>query len=126
VSSDILARALLPWLFSPGFLADPRRRDRTLRGLGQTLARAPAATLRRSVAGLHDWSGSRALELGAIAVPTLVVAAGADLLTPDAPAIAAAIPGATCLVVPDSGHAVTIESPEAVNRAILAHLAAIE
>ncbi len=39
-------------------------------------------------------SGTRVADLGRITVPTLVLAAGADLLTPDAVELAAAIPGA--------------------------------
>ena len=48
--------------------------------------------------------------------------AGADLLTPGAEAIAAAIPGAELHVVPEAGHAVALEAPESVNRALVAHL----
>lgn len=122
VSPEALARSLLPWFFSTGFLADGARRERVVRGLTTTVARVPATTLRRAVAGLHAWSGSREGDLGRVSVPTLVVAAGGDLLTPDAPRMAEAIPGASCVVVPDAGHGVTIESAEQLNRAVLAHL----
>jgi len=80
VGPDTLARALLPWFFSGGFLADDAARERTLRGLAQTLARVPAAALARSAAGLHAWSGSRGDALANIAVPTLVVGGGGDEL----------------------------------------------
>ncbi|MGH0031180.1 MAG: alpha/beta fold hydrolase [Myxococcota bacterium] len=119
---ETLAAALLPWFFSEGFLADDAAAARTRRGLAGTLARVPAATLARMTAGIADWSGSRVDALGDVAVPTLVVAAGADLLTPDAAALAEAIPGATLRVVPDAGHAVALEAPDAVNEALLAHL----
>ncbi len=119
-----LARALLPWFFSSDFLAEPAARERLVRGLAATLARVPATTLDRSVAGLRAWSGTREGGLGAVTVPTLVIVAGGDLLTPHAAAVAAAIPGATSVVVPGAGHAVTIESPEAVNDAVTAHLSA--
>jgi 3-oxoadipate enol-lactonase/4-carboxymuconolactone decarboxylase len=124
VGPDTLARALLPWFFSGGFLADDAARERTLRGLAQTLARVPAAALARSAAGLHAWSGSRGDALANIAVPTLVVGGGGDLLTADAEAVAAAVPGARCVVVPEAGHAVALEAPEPVNNAIREHLAA--
>jgi 3-oxoadipate enol-lactonase len=124
VAPATLARALLPWFFSSAFLADERSRERTLRGLAEMSARVPASTLARSAAGLRAWSGTRGDALPAIAAPTLVVAAGGDLLTADAEAVAAAIPGARCVVVPGSGHAVALEAPESVNRAILDHLAA--
>ncbi|UCE87438.1 MAG: alpha/beta fold hydrolase, partial [Deltaproteobacteria bacterium] len=120
---ETLARTLLPWLFSEAFLADARARERTARGLAQIAARVPAPTLERSAAGLRAWSGTRGDALGRIEVPTLVVAAAGDLLTPGAEAIAAAIPGAQTLVVPDAGHAVALEAPDAVNAAIASHLA---
>jgi len=120
-SAEPLASALLPWFFSEGFLADPAARGRTLRGLAQSVARVPAVSLERSVAGLAEWSGSRQADLAGISVPTLVIAAGEDLLTPAAGAIAEAIPGAQLLTVSGAGHAVALEAPEAVNGALAAH-----
>lgn len=120
---ETLAAALLPWFFSSGFLADQGARGRTLRGLAQTLARVPASTLERMTAGMASWSGSRAADLAQIAVPTLVIVAGEDLLTPGAEALAAEIPNAKLLVVEGAGHAVALEAPDAVNEAIAAHLA---
>jgi 3-oxoadipate enol-lactonase len=72
---------------------------------------------------MSSWSGSRADDLAKVSVPTLVVAAGEDLLTPGARAIAEAIPSAKLLVVEGAGHAVALECPETVNEAIVAHLA---
>jgi pimeloyl-ACP methyl ester carboxylesterase len=123
VTPATLARALLPWFFSSALLADERARERTLRGLAETAARVPAATLARSAAGLRAWSGTRGEMLSEIAAPTLVVAGGGDLLSGDGEAIAAAIPGARCVVVAEAGHAVALEAPEPVNRAIRDHLA---
>ena len=117
-----LAATLLPWFFSTSFLADDGARGRTQRGLAQTVARVPAATLERMTAGLVAWSGTRAGDLGGLAVPTLVVAAGEDLLTTDAAALAEAIPGATLLRVEGAGHAVALEAPDDVNEALIAHL----
>lgn len=117
-----LAACLLPWFFSARLLADEAARERTLRGLAQTLARVPASTLSRMIAGLERWSGTRTGDLGRVRVPTLVIAAGDDLLTPGADGVAAAIPGARCLVVESAGHAVALEAADAVNAALLAHL----
>ncbi len=60
-------------------------------------------------------------DLAAIAVPTLVLVGDSDVLTPPArsEALAAAIPGARLVVVPECGHASTLEQPEAVNRALV-------
>lgn len=124
LSPEDLARSLLPWFFSPAFLADATSRARVVRGLTTTVARVPASTLARSVAGLRRWSGTRANDLGSIDVPTLVLVAGGDLLTPAAEVLAESIPGASCVVVPDAGHALSIEAPEAVTNAILQHVSA--
>jgi pimeloyl-ACP methyl ester carboxylesterase len=119
---ETLARFLLPWMFSSGYLADAKRRERTVRGLGAAAARVPPVTLVRTAAGVRAWSGTRRHDLKRLAVPTLVVIAGDDLLTPDAGEVARAIPGVQTLVVPHAGHAVALEVPQAVSEAIEAHL----
>ena len=98
------------------------QRKRTVRGLAQTVARVDAESLSRWAAGLSDWSGSREADLGRIETPTLVISAGADLLTPDAESVASAIPGAKCIVIGGAGHAVILEEPDRVNEAIMSHL----
>jgi pimeloyl-ACP methyl ester carboxylesterase len=123
-SPEALARAIVPWVFSTALLADEAARERTVRGFAQMTARSGPASLARWAAGLRAWSGTREGDLGRIAAPTLVVAAADDLLTPEGPAIAGAIPGARCAVVPGAGHALTLEAPDAVNEAIRAHLGA--
>lgn len=59
--------------------------------------------------------------LAAISVPTLVLVGDRDPLTPPdrAREMADAIPGARLVVVPDCGHASTLEQPDAVSRALL-------
>lgn len=118
-----LSRSLLPWFFGTATLADDVRRERIARGLPATLSRARADALPRTRAGLVAWAGSRTDELSRLTKPTLVVVAEEDLLTPNGAAIAAAIPDARLVSVPGAGHAVGLEAPEAVNEAILAHLA---
>ena len=123
-SPATLARFLAPLLLSDALLADEALRERTLRGLATACARVPAATLERMAAGLAAWSGTRVKDLGRIAVPTLVLAAGADLLTPDGEAIARGIPGARCVVLAGAGHAVTIEAAPGLLDALRGHLPA--
>ena len=55
-----------------------------------------------------------------IRCPTLVVVGDADQLTPPdrAQEIAAAIPGAELLIIPECGHLSTLERPEPVTRAL--------
>jgi len=117
-SPATLARFLAPFLFSDALLADEAARERTLRGVAAASARVPAATLERMAAGLAAWSGTREKDLARISVPTQVLVAGADLLTPDGEAIARAIPGASCVVVPGAGHALATEAAGALADAL--------
>ncbi len=117
-SAETLARALLPWLFSPRTLADVAVRERTARGLAAIAARVPALTLERAAAGMRAWSGSRRADLARIAVPVLVLAAGDDLLTPGGEQVGRAIPGARTVVIPGCGHALALEAAEKVNEEI--------
>lgn len=59
--------------------------------------------------------------LAAISVPTLVLVGDGDPLTPPdhSEEMAAAIPGARLVVVPECGHGSTLEQPEAVDRALI-------
>jgi pimeloyl-ACP methyl ester carboxylesterase len=59
--------------------------------------------------------------LPAISVPTLVLVGDSDTFTPPnrSEEMAAAIPCARLVVVPECGHASTIEQPDAVNRALI-------
>ena len=124
LEADTLARTLVPWLFSPEFLADQARLRRVVNALARILPRVPAATLERTAAGLRFWSHTRSDALAKVAAPTLVIAGERDLLTPDAADVARAIPNARLAVVSGAGHAVTLEDPERVNSVLLAHIGA--
>jgi pimeloyl-ACP methyl ester carboxylesterase len=58
--------------------------------------------------------------LDAVRVPTLVLTGRADAWSPPAQheAMAARVPGSRLVVVEDAGHMVTMEQPDAVNRAL--------
>ena len=64
--------------------------------------------------------------LGAIACPTLVVVGADDSLTPPdrAAEMAAAIPGARQIVVPNCGHLSTLEQPQAITDALVTFFSA--
>lgn len=124
VGSEALARMLLPWLFSERVLAKAQLRERMQRGLCAALSAAPPDALDRWARGMASWSGSRASNLSEIKVATLVIAAGADLLTPASAALGLAIPAATLCVLESVGHAVAAEAAEAVCGALLSHLRA--
>jgi len=126
-----LAQSLAPWLFGDSLLGNAAQLARTLRGLAASLARTPPDILARSAAGLAAWSRSRSGDLNALGnalakqgAPLLVLAAGVDLLTPDAESLAAQIPGARCTVIPGAGHALASDAPAAVTEALLSHLQA--
>ena len=118
----MLARFLAPWMFSEQTLKDREKRERIVRALSQTAGTVRVEVLRRWAAGAAAWSGSRTGDLGKISVPTLVVAAGEDLLTPDAAEIAKAIPRARLVTIANAGHAVAIEEPVSVTREISSSL----
>lgn len=124
-SSELQARALLPWLFSAEFLSDEKRRERAARGLAAMFARVPAATLERSGRGLREWSGSRTSRLE-LEVPTLVIAAEQDLLASDAKSVADSIVGASCSTIERAGHGVVLEAAEQVAELVTAHFALVE
>jgi pimeloyl-ACP methyl ester carboxylesterase len=68
------------------------------------------------------YSHDRMLALGALTkIPVLVIVGSDDLLTPPehSEAIAAALPEAESVVVPDVGHVVLLEHSEAVNAVLL-------
>lgn len=117
-----LAAFLAPWLFSDDLLGDDAARRRTLRGVAAMSVRTPPASLRRWAAGIEAWSGTRSESLAALRVATLAIVAEKDLLTPDSARVAAAMPAATTLEIPEAGHGVTIEYAQAVNAAIREHL----
>ncbi len=121
-SPAALASALLPWLFGESTFGDERACRRTARGLAEIAARVSPATLARQAAGLRAWSGTRSADLARITAPALVVAGGADLLVPDAEAVARSIPQARFVVAEGAGHAVALEAPGVVNEAIRARL----
>ena len=119
---DLLSRVLLPWLFSQAVLRDDKIRERMRRGLASALAVATPNGLDRWAAGLAAWSGTRDVDLGRMAVPTLVIAAGADLLTPRGEALGKAIPAATVRLLDSVGHAAASEAGTAVGDLLVEHL----
>ena len=108
-------------LLFPRFVAAAHQGDRTLKRIVRTMAEetGPDAFVRQQTAIMHR-ADSRP-GLAAIRCPTLVVVGGQDVLTPPdrAAEIAAAVPGARQLVVPDCGHLSTLEQPDAVTQALV-------
>ena len=106
-----------------GSLAGPHIAADAMTGQIAAMSRISSAALRRSIDCLitHD---SRSI-LPSITVPTLCLVGDLDDETPPAYAMAVAdlIPGARLAVIEGAGHLLNVEAPDAVNDAILDHIA---
>jgi 3-oxoadipate enol-lactonase len=102
--------------FTPAFAGtEPYRRQ---------VAETPAEGYVACMGALGGWDFRS--ELGRITAPTLAVAGAEDPSTTpaDLEEIAAGIPGARLVVIPDAAHLVNVEQPEAFNHFVLEHLTA--
>jgi pimeloyl-ACP methyl ester carboxylesterase len=110
------------------FVAMRRRTDVPLLTLMATMASETGVDAyvrqQRAILGRMD---SRPM-LGAIRCPALVLVGEEDALTPPdlAREIAAGIPGAKLDIIPGSGHLAPIEAPEAVTRALVSFVQAVD
>ena len=113
---DDIARLLFP-----RFVAVAHQGDRTLKRIVRTMAdETGAEAFVRQQTAIMNRVDSRP-SLAGIACPTLVVVGEQDVLTPPdrAAEIAAGIPHARQVVVPDCGHLSTLEQPEALTQALV-------
>jgi pimeloyl-ACP methyl ester carboxylesterase len=111
-----IAAAMLGKLLAPRPADDPH--GLLLRARVQSMIEGqPVETIVADLRGLRD-RPDRTPMLGSITVPALVVVGEHDAITPPAEAqsMAAAIPGARCVVVPGCGHMVPMEDPAAFAR----------
>ncbi|HTN77748.1 MAG TPA: alpha/beta fold hydrolase [Pirellulaceae bacterium] len=118
--AQVLIDVMLPKLFapeSPTKLPDIVKRTRKV--MLDTSREGAAAALRGMAERLDMTS-----KLKNIDVPTLVICGAHDAIAPVAEmrGIAAAIPGAEFLEVPDAGHMAPLENPAVVNAALSAFI----
>jgi 3-oxoadipate enol-lactonase len=115
VADTVVAR----W-FTPAFAA---ARPEVVSGIRAQLAATPA----EGYAACCEVIGAMDLraDLGSIRSPTLVIAAPDDPTTPPehGRAIAAGIPAARLVVLPQGAHLVSVEAPDAVTALVREHLA---
>ena len=113
------ADEMLPRMLAPASLADGKIAE----AARKMMAEQPVKGIVGALGGLRGRADSRPT-LPTIAVPTLVIAGEADVITPpaDAQAMAAAIPGARFVVIPKAGHLSALEKPRAFNAAVRAFL----
>ena len=110
----------------PRLVHPDRVGDRALERIARAMMRESGVeTFVRQQRAIIERPDSRAL-LSSIEVPTLVLVGEGDVLTPAelAREMAAAIPRASLVVVPDCGHLSTLERPETATDALRAWLAA--
>ena len=110
-------------LFGAPYLSDPARKTAVIEKLCGNQQEPVAGRALRTVTNRTDLLP----RLGSIGVPTVVIVGELDsATTPDkAEAIAAAIPGARLVKVPDAGHHSPLENPEVVTAALREHLARV-
>jgi pimeloyl-ACP methyl ester carboxylesterase len=116
-----VVKAIMPALHGKTALSDPARLAE--RSAWQKQLAANKRSIWRAVNGVLDRK-SLFEELGKIAAPTLVVVGDEDIGTSPAQnaRIANAIDGAKLVVIPQAGHASTLEQPAAVTATIAAFL----
>jgi 3-oxoadipate enol-lactonase len=118
-----VAERLLPGLLAPATLADQP----------EVMTQCREMARRCSVAGMVGALGAMRERpdstsgLGTIRVPTLVVVGAEDRPAPPAvaQAMAQAIPGAHCVVIPGAGHVAPLEQPLATSRVLADFLEAL-
>lgn len=119
----VVAGAMAPRLFAPGV----RPESAAYRAAERMMQEQPPEAVRAALFAMAGRSDMRP-HLGGIGVPTLVLTGAEDRLIPvdRSREMAAAIPGARLVIVPDAGHMPMLEQPEAVSRALLDWLQAVE
>ena len=111
-----LVASMQPKLLSEATLA---ARPEVLAELQRMMARCPPAGVAAALRGMAARPDANPL-LASIRVPTLVLCGADDKITPPSEMrkVAAAIPGAEYVEVPEAGHMSPMEQPETVNAAM--------
>jgi 3-oxoadipate enol-lactonase len=121
--SGRVAEMMGPKLVAPSAFEKKPAVVTALRRVVESTPPAAIAAAQRGLAARPDMTGF----LPQIKVPTLVIVGDQDVISPPAEmqAIAAAIPNAEFVVIPNSGHMTTMENPEAVNQALARFITAL-
>jgi pimeloyl-ACP methyl ester carboxylesterase len=119
--SGRVAEMMGPKLLAPKWFESRPDIVAAVRAMVERTPPAAIAAAQRGMAARPDMT----CFLPQIRVPTLVLVGDADVISPprEMQAIAAAIPGAQFVVIPDSGHMTTMEQPEKVIEALRGFIA---
>ena len=114
--SDVLVREVLPGLTGPTTRQRRAMVSGRVKGLVQSAPPQAVAWAQRAMAGRPDSFDT----LAGLKVPALVLAGEEDELAPpsDARAMAEAVPEGRLEVIPEAGHLIAVEQPEAFNDAV--------
>jgi 3-oxoadipate enol-lactonase len=117
-----VSQAMLPKLVAPG---TRERRPEVVEALQAMIAAAPPAGV---IAGLHCLSQrpDATSWLADIRVPALLIVGAEDAISPpdEMRSIAAGLPDARLVVIPEAGHMAPMENPTPVNQAMAEFLGA--
>jgi len=115
--SGVVGEMMGPKLFAPQSFERLPQAVAEIRGVVERTAPAAIAAAQRGMAAREDMT----VLLQLIRVPTLVIVGEHDEISPpdEMQSIAAAIPGAECVVIPDVGHMAPMENPAAFNAALV-------
>jgi pimeloyl-ACP methyl ester carboxylesterase len=121
--SDSVGERMLPGLLAPATLTDQPEVMTQCRDMAR---RCSVAGIVGALHAMRERPDSTPM-LGSIRVPTLVVVGAEDRTTPPpvAEAMAKAIPGARCVVIPGAGHVAPLEQPLATSRVLADFLDAV-
>jgi pimeloyl-ACP methyl ester carboxylesterase len=119
--AEVVASAMTPKLFGKRTAAEQPETVAATRHVMAATKPAAIAAAQRGMAARPDVTSL----LGAIYIPTLVVVGAEDAIAPveEMRGIAAAIPAAEFIIVPDAGHMAPLENPAAFNAALEKFLA---
>jgi 3-oxoadipate enol-lactonase len=115
--SGRVAEMMGPKLFAPATFQKLPEIVRAVRTVVERTSPAGIAAAQRGMAARPDMTSL----LPTIKAPTLVIVGEHDAISPpdEMKSIAAEIPGAEFVVIPEAGHMTTMENPAAVNEALL-------